>query len=49
MVVLDRLISSVNISTDDVREYGTTGWNDSSVYQVRTTRDRADIYISSTN
>ena len=49
MVVMDRLLSSVNIATDDVRGDGTSGWNDSSVSQVRTARDRAVMGMSSTS
>ena len=47
MVVINRLLSSVNIVNDDVRGDGTTGWNDSSVCGVMSYQDRAVMGMSS--
>ena len=47
MVVINRLLSSVNIVNDDVRDNGTTGWNDSSVCGVMSYQDRAVMGMSS--
>ena len=45
-VVINRLLSLVNIVTDDVRGEGTTGWNNSSTSGLISRQDRAVMGIS---